>query len=396
MSVAKGATAAVVGVGATPYYKRGASLPATRYALAGVAILAALADAGLTIHDLDGFSYFAGGMDTAYLAQTLGIPRIRFTAGISGSGGGCTGTIGLAAMAVGQGMANVVACIFSVQQTVRYGSAFSNDTGAMFAGEQRDSDRDFIANSGLASPGEMFALIARRHMHEFGTTREHFGHVAVSTRSHAITRPTSLMRTPLSMAQYLAAPLIADPFCIYDFCLESDGSVCILVATEERARSLRQQPVLVASSVHGGSGRWGKGMEWFGMPADIFATSGMTDIAPDLYGQAGLSPDDIDVALLYDHFSAMVICQLEDFGFCERGAGGPFVAAGETTWPNGSLPVNTHGGNLSEGYMKGMSHIREAVEQLRGIAVNQVQDAKAALITSGPSGVPNSALILTR
>jgi acetyl-CoA acetyltransferase len=131
------------------------------------------------------------------------------------------------------------------------------------------------------------------------------------------------------------------------------------------------------------------------MPDDIFASSGHRPVAQRLYAMAGLRPSDVDVALLYDHFSPMVLMQLEDYGFCEIGESGPFVADGAIRWPTGSLPVNTHGGNLSEAYIIGMTHVKEAVEQLRGQAVNQVPDARVALVTGGPASLPTSSLLLS-
>jgi acetyl-CoA acetyltransferase len=132
------------------------------------------------------------------------------------------------------------------------------------------------------------------------------------------------------------------------------------------------------------------------MPDDIFATAGHQQVAARLYERAGVTSSDVDVALFYDHFSPMVLFQLEDYGFCGRGESGPFVADGHIRWPAGSIPVNTHGGHLSEAYVLGMTHVVEGVEQLRGTAVNQVPDAEVALVTGGPSHVPLSALLLRR
>jgi acetyl-CoA acetyltransferase len=132
-----------------------------------------------------------------------------------------------------------------------------------------------------------------------------------------------------------------------------------------------------------------------GMPDDLFATAGGEAVAQQLYSRAGMGPEDIDVAELYDHFSPMVLMQLEDFGFCGRGESGPFVADGNLR-PGGKLPVNTHGGNLSNAYIIGMTHIVEAVQQLRGTAANQVAGAETALVTGGPSAIPYSAMILRK
>ena len=132
------------------------------------------------------------------------------------------------------------------------------------------------------------------------------------------------------------------------------------------------------------------------MPDDEFASSGHRPVAQRMWEMAGLGPSDVDVALLYDHFSPMVLLQLEDYGFCGIGESGPFVESGNIRWPNGSLPVNTHGGNLSEAYIIGMTHVREAVEQIRGTAVNQVEGCEVALATGGPASLPVSGLLLTK
>lgn len=130
------------------------------------------------------------------------------------------------------------------------------------------------------------------------------------------------------------------------------------------------------------------------MPGENFASSGHAPIARHLFGRAGITPGDIDVALLYDHFTPMVLMQLEDYGFCEKGEGGPFVESGAIRYQGGSIPVNTHGGQLSEAYIIGMTHIMEGVEQMRGTAINQVPDAELALVTGGPAHLPVSGLIL--
>jgi acetyl-CoA acetyltransferase len=137
-------------------------------------------------------------------------------------------------------------------------------------------------------------------------------------------------------------------------------------------------------------------VSWFGMPDEYFASSGHRPVAERLYAMAGLGPADVDVALLYDHFSPMVLMQLEDYGFAPIGESGPFVAEGNIRWPNGTIPVNTHGGNLSESYIIGMTHVMEGVEQIRGTAINQVAGAEVALVTGGPASLPVSSLLLTR
>lgn len=380
---------AIVGVGATPYYKRGASRPQTLDELVGKAVIAALDDAGLAVTDVDGFAYFAGGFDTPTLMEMLGIPEIRYTASLTGTGGGSAGAVGLAASAVVAGMADVVVVVGGMQQDVqRYGT---------FAlGHEADSETAFFHSAGLVGPGHMFALLARRHMHEFGTTREQFAQVALSNRANAMTNPEATIRKPLTLEDYLAAPMLADPHCLYDFCLESDGAVAVVVTSAERAKDLAQPPVTIRACEHGGARDWGRALYWMNMSDDLFASSGHRSIARRLYAAADVTPDDIDVAQIYDHFTSQVIMQLEDYGFCKRGEGGPFVESGAIRRDGGSIPINTDGGQLSCGYVWGMTHVLEAVHQLRGTAVNQVPGAELALVTGGPSSLPVSGLILGR
>jgi acetyl-CoA acetyltransferase len=390
--------AAVVGVGATPYYKRGRSLPQTPFELAGKAMLAALEDAGLTVDDVDGLALYSFGLggDTSLFAQVMGIPEVRFTAMLTGGGGGAAGSVGLGAAAIASGMATCVVSLMSLQQAVsRFGASFApkSKPGAQYSAPPTP-EGNFIQPSGLMGPGQMFAVLAQRHMYQYGTKREHFAEVAISTRENARRRETSIMRDELTLDDYFDARMIADPLCLFDFCLECDGAVAVVTTTAERAKDLRHPPAYVRASANGGNGRWGQAITWMGMPEDEFASSGHRPVAKRLWDMAGCGPEDVDVALLYDHFSPMVILQLEDYGFCEIGQGGPFVADGNIRWPNGSLPVNTHGGNLSEAYIIGMTHVKEAVEQIRGTAVNQVDGAELALVTGGPASIPVSSLLL--
>jgi acetyl-CoA acetyltransferase len=391
--------AAVVGVGSSQYFKRGQSLPQTNLELVGTAILGALDDAGLSVRDVDGFALYSFGLDPALVAQTLGIPEVRFSAMLTGGGGGAAGSVGLAATAIAAGMADVVVSYMTLQQAGlrRFGASFAGSAGG---GGQYSAppspEGDFVRPSGLLGPGQMFSILARRHMHLYGTRREHFAEVAISTRNNAIPRDTALMRSPLTLDDYFDARMISDPLCLYDYCLECDGAVAVVTTSVERARDLRQPPVSVLATANGGNGRWGQAITWMNMDDEYFASSGHRPVAKQLYGMAGIGPGEVDVAELYDHFTPMVLMQLEDYGFCPIGESGRFVEDGNIRFPTGSLPVNTHGGNLSEAYIIGMTHVKEAVEQLRGTAVNQVRDAQVALVTGGPASIPVSSLLLRR
>lgn len=386
---------AIVGVGSTEYYRRGHSLPQTPNELACKAILAAVGDAGLTVKDIDGFAYYSGGFDTGFFAQTLGIPEIRFSATLTAGGSGSAGSVGLASAAVIAGQAEVVVSLMTLQQAeyARLGAAMAAKAGPY--ARPSTPEKDFVAPYGVFAPGHYFSLIARRHMHEYGTKREHFAEIAISQREFALKRPKALHKTALTLDDYFNARMISDPLCLFDYTMESDGAVAVVTTSAERARDLRHPPAYIMASAHGGDGRWGRGISWMGMPDDLFTTAGAGAVARTLYERAGIGPADVDVALLYDHFTPMVLLQLEDYGFCGRGESGPFVADGNIRL-GGAIPVNTHGGNLSEAYIIGMTHVVEAVEQIRGTAINQVEGAEVALVTGGPSATPVSGLLVRR
>jgi acetyl-CoA acetyltransferase len=391
---------AIAGIGATQYYKRGETADKSITQLAGEAILAACADAGLSVTDVDGLAFYSLAragygeqMEAAELVETLGMRELKFSAALTGGGGGSAGAIGLARAAIVAGDATAVVTVMALQQRTRLGTVVASKTVTPIS--------SFVQPSGLAGPGHLMSLLTRRHMHQYGTTRDAFAEIAMSTRQNALNRPKARYRTPLTREQYYSGRMIADPLCLYDFCLESEGAVAIVTTSIERARDLRQPAVPVIAAAHGGSREWGRAFSWFGMQDDaVFASSGNKPIADRLYARAGIGPQDIDVALIYDHFTPMVLMQLEDYGFCEKGEGGPFVLSGAIRYTPerkpGAVPVNTHGGQLSEAYVIGATHIMEGVEQLRGTAVNQVAGAELALVTGGPSAIPNSGLILGR
>ena len=385
---------AIVGVGATPYYRRGQSWPRTMTELAGDAILAACEEAGLSVKDIDGFAYYseAGAgygdkFETALFMETLGIPEVTFSATLTSGGGGAAGSIGLARAAILAGDANVVVTVMALQQA-------KQRLGSVFAAAPSNPINSFLQPSGLSGPGHLMSVLTRRHMHDYGTRREAFAEIAVSQRQNALNRPKAIMKDPITVEDYFNARMIADPLCLLDFCLETDGAIAVITTSVDRARDLRQPPVPVIAAAHGGSKDWGRAFGWFGMPQETFASSGHASGAQHLFRRAGVGPEDIDVALLYDHFSPMVLMQLEDYGFCKKGEGGEFVESGAIRYKGGSIPVNTHGGQLSECYIIGMTHILEGVEQMRGTAINQVADAELALVTGGPAALPVSGLIL--
>ena len=380
------ATAAIVGSGSTPYYFRGESAPQTMIELICKAVKAAVADAGLTLDDVDGLASFAFGFDTAMIIEQLGLKNVTFAHCVSSFGSGMAGMFDLAAMGVETSRAKHIVCIGGTQQVGRrVGQALGN-----FAASP---DNIFHRIAGLQGPGQALAIQARRHMHRYGTRREAFGEVVISSRTYASTREHAFRRKVPSMDEYMASPMLADPLCRMDFCLETDGALAFVVAHADRAADMPQKPVYIAGAAQVGTSDWGRAFFWMGQPENEFTSAGAAPVAERLWQLTGYQPKDIDVAMLYDHFSPLVIMQLEDYGFCPRGEGGAFVESGAMRI-GGAIPVNPHGGHLSDAYVVGMTHVREAVEQLRGVAVNQVNNAKTALITGGPAPSPMTGAIL--
>jgi acetyl-CoA acetyltransferase len=395
---------AVVGIGRTQYFKRGQSYPMNQQEMAIHAIKAALDDAGLSRDELDGFALYSAPLDPGQVAAEMGLKNIRFAATLTSGGNGSAGSVGLAAAAVNAGMANYVVSLMTLQQLNRRlgGSAVAPPPGAEPTGPggipafMMSPTMAFGLSASLASPGQNFAMITNRHMHQYGTKREHFAEICISQRANAIRRPTSLMREPLTLEDYFNARMISEPLCLFDYTPETDGAVAVITTSVDRARDLQQPPAIIMGTANGGTGNHPALLGSFQMPEASFASAGHRDVAKQVYKMAGVGPKDIDVALLYDHFSPMVLMQIEDYGFCGYGEGGPFVADGNIRWPGGTIPVNTHGGNLSEAYVIGMTHVYEAVEQVRGTAVNQVEGCELALCTGGPASIPMSATILRK
>jgi acetyl-CoA acetyltransferase len=384
----------IVGVGTTGYGKRGEFYGRNQIDQIREALDLALEESGLDRREIDGFaSYSVDSNDPSLLAPALGIPNVNFSNMVFGGGGGGTcGAIANAGAAIVAGLAEVVMVYKVITQPphMRFGAAYGSAQVAA------DPMSDFHRVFGLVSPVQFFALLLRRHMHLYGTTSRHLAEVAVQIRAHAARNPRALKREPLTIEQHQASRMIADPFRLFDCCQETDGGAVILVTSSERARDLRQRPVYIMAGAQGGSSAWGQGLTSQNQPEELYTSAGHAHLAERLYAMAGIGPKDVDVALLYDHFSGMVLLQLEDYGFCARGEGGAFVEGGGISWQGGRLPVNTHGGNLSEVYLLGMTHVIEGVRQLRGQSTSQVEDAEIALVTAGPSNLPTSSLLLRR
>ena len=250
----------------------------------------------------------------------------------------------------------------------------------------------YLEPYGLFSPAQMVALAARRHMHLYGTKSADFGAISVACRTHAQTNPNAVMRgRPITIEDHQSSRIIADPLHLLDCCLETDGGAAVVITSVDRAKDCSHKPAYIMGGAFG-AGEWNaqrvvKNVEK--------AETESTVTGKALFGRAGIAHSDVDVCFVYDHFTPLVLMAIEELGFCQRGEGGAFVSDGKLLWPNGSLPLNTSGGNLSEGYIHGMENVVEAVRQLRGQAINQVPDAEVAFVSSG-NGVPTTAMLLHR
>ncbi len=382
---------AIAGIGATDFSRASGRSDLT---LAVQAARAALDDAGLDAADVDGI--VRSDMDTVRpndLAQALGIPELTFWAETGPGGTAPPAMIGLAIGAILSGQATTVLCFRELngRSGRRFGKASGVDGPVGGAGTYDE----FFAPYGLVTPGHIFALMAQRHAYEFGTRPEQLGHVALACRARANANPAAQMyERPLTMDDYLAARTIAEPLRLYDFCLETDGAAAVIVTSTERARDLRRPPALIRAVAQASIPDPQPGVQFPVLMRESITSLPGQAVARTLFRRAGLGPEDIDVAQLYDCFTITVLLQLEDWGFCKKGEGGPFAASGAIDI-DGTLPINTGGGHLSEGYIHGMNHVLEGVRQIRGESTSQVPDAAHCLITATPLP-PGSALILGR
>ncbi len=265
-------------------------------------------------------------------------------------------------------------------------------------GHSPDAAQDYVGGPqqfsipfGQLGPAHSYGMLARRHMIEYGTTTEHFGHVAVTLRANAVKNERAIMRNPITLEDHRESRWIAEPFRLLDCCQETDGACALVVSSSEIARDLPHPPAYLSSFALGGRGASALTPD----KVDDFTSFFPAHIAPGLYARAGIEIGDIDLAALYDAFTFLVIAQLEDFGFCKKGEGGPFVADGQIA-PGGSIPVGTNGGLLSEGYVHGLNNVLEAVSQLRGDAGARQVDGVEVALASGWGANVGSALILRR
>lgn len=382
--------ACIVGIGETDFCRRPGS-GKSQLALQLEACVTAIRDAGLEPHEIDGIMPFPNLGKAEEFAANLGCSNLRYAATVNMGGASPVASLQDAAAAVTSGTAEYVLLPagWNGYSGSRAAQTVANDVNSIPGGAIA---RDYYMPFGFTSPPQWYAVIARRHMYEFGTRPEHLGMIAVAMRDHAQLNPHAVTYGKrITLDDYMSSRMLADPYRVLDCCLETDGAAAVVVTTEERARDLRRRPITIAGAARGQP-----------YPADeilnrqdLFKT-GLTIAAPEAFGAAGVKPSEVDFAEIYDCFTFEVLQQIEEAGFCKRGEGGEFINDVKIG-PGGDLPINTHGGLLSEAHVLGMSHIVEAVLQLRGDAGDrQVADAEVGVVTGWGDFGDGSIAVLTR
>ena len=379
---------AIAGIGATEFSKDSGR---SEMRLACEAVAAALADAGIAPADVDGMVTFTADTNPEIqIARNLGIGDLKMFSRIHHGGGAGGGCVQQAAMAVACGVADVVVCYraFNERSGNRFGAGVQ---GRAPQANAEASHFSWYAPFGLLTPAQWVAMFARRIMHEYGVTSEDFGRIAVADRRHAALNPAAFFYgKPITLEGHQASRWIVEPLHLLDCCQESDGAQALVVTSLDRARDLQQRPAVIRGAAQG-AGEQQQMMTSYYRPS-ITGLPEMGLVARQLYATAGVGPDDIQTAVVYDHFTPFVLPQLEEFGFCGRGEAKDFIRDGNIEL-GGRLPINTNGGQLGEAYIHGMNGIAEGVRQVRGSSVNQVDDVEHVLVTAG-TGVPTSGVIL--
>jgi acetyl-CoA acetyltransferase len=347
--------------------------------LAAEAVLLALEDAGLEKRELDGLIVnqgISGGPDLS-LALALGIPELRFCTQLNAWGSSAAQMVQVAALAVANGLARHVACVFA-DAPLRAGEG----AGTAYAGARAPAKgmAGLPAAYGYGGPIPWYAMAAQRHMDLYGTTSDQLGAIAVSTRAWAAGNPRAEKREPIGLADYHASPWVCEPFHVLDCCLVSNGGACVVVTSAERARDLRQPPAYLHGFAQAHRFELGRAEH------DCATRTPAVESGAAALAMADCTTPDITACQLYDCYTYTVLVTLEDYGFCKKGEGGAFVEGGRLG-PGGALPTNTGGGELSSFYLWGMTPLSEAVIQARGAGgARQVPDNRRILV-SGNGGV---------
>ncbi|WP_026413154.1 thiolase family protein [Actinomadura oligospora] len=346
--------------------------------LAADAVRAAVDDAGLALGDLDGLlvSHGLGGSPGIELADTLGLRDLRLLTQMNSFGATAGAMLSYAAMSILSGAATTVACVFAdapLKPKQSAGSAYHRDAPEWYG------FGGMTAALGFRSVNAFYALAAQRHMAHYGTTSEQLGAIAVSTRDWASRNPLAQMRDPITLEDHQNSRWVAEPLHLLDCCLVSNGAIAVVVTGADRAADLARPPVHLWGWGQGHPGHRKERGSAFGL------STGAAASGPVAMKMAGITTGDVTQAQLYDCYTYTVLVSLEDYGFCGKGEGGAFAASG-ALGPDGPLPTNTGGGQLSGYYMWGMTPVSEAVIQARGGGGDR-QAANDVILVSGNGGI---------
>jgi acetyl-CoA acetyltransferase len=382
MSTLRGRTA-VVGIGMTPHHKRGTGGPALKLALE--AIVAAAEDAGIHPGDIDGFvSYGSERSEGQKMMPALGTKELKF-AGLAWShGGGIPGALNIAASAIATGQAEIVVIYRSLSE--HGGQRLQVDVA------QDDTAAQFLVN-GIDSPMQICAINSMRLIEGEGVPAETLKTLAQVSYHHAQQNPAAVGNgTVLTDEKYLNSRWISEPYRLFDSSRENDGAAAVILMSAEKAKDFTDQPAYLLSAPLGTPAGWGP-LECNQVP---LWSSGFASVAQRLWAESGYGPEDVDVAQIYENASGMGVGSIIDHGFCTLETAGDFITFDNLIAPSGTLPINTAGGNLAEGFIHGMGLVVETVRQIRGTSVNQVAEVKLSLMTGGPGdAVVSSALLGT-
>ncbi len=375
--------AAIVGIGQTEFSKAAGR---SETQLAAEAIVAALRDAGLGPDDVDGLvSYTIDPVEETELVRTLGVPEVHWSSRVPYGGGGSQGVLLHAASAVVSGAADVVVAYRAVK--ARSGPRFGRAEvgGRPTSSHSGSTAMQWCAPYGVLTPGSWMSLNAVRYMHTFGVSNEDFGRAVVQLRAYAARNPNAhFFERPISLEDHQASRWIAEPALrLFDCCQETDGAVALVVSSAERSVDTAD-PVLIATAA--GAGMFEEEIASNHYRDDLSVMDGCVALGARLFGDSELDRKNVDVAMIYDAFTPILFMQLEALGFCGFGEAKDFVADGHLGL-DGTLPCNTNGGLIGEGYIHGLNLTTEAVRQLRGGSCNQVPDATTALVCASRTGV---------
>lgn len=383
--------AVITGIGQSAVGKK---LPQSGLELTVDAALEAIADAGLQVSDIDGLSTYPGFRPDMIPFSPVGAPELRDALGLQLKwfSGGAEGSAQINAIinayaAVKAGLAKHVLCFRTVKEGTG-GASWKENAEVKTSRNRIDGEFQYIMPYNALSASNWLAMFAQRHFHLYGTKREHLGEIALNARRGAMKNPKGIFRDPMTMDDYLNARMISTPFGLFDCDAPTDASTVIIVSAADAAKDCKK-PGIIIDSVGGGitgPSRWDQ--------ADM-PRMAAHDAGKMLWERTDYKPKDVDVALLYDGFSFLALTWLEALGFCDIGEGGAFVEGGKRIAPDGDLPLNPHGGQLSSGRTHGFGFVHEAVTQLRGEGGERqiAKHPKVAAVSNGGGPVGGAMLL---